>query len=185
MTWRELARCAGDPEAGPLLEVTTDRARRYCLGCPVLEPCLAAALVEELGNTGARRTGVRGGHSPAERDELARTLGRAGVLANLERTLALDAAGELAPAPWPPPPLEVRRARCAVCGRPMAQPRAGRPRLVCSKRCANRRWYLAHAEHERQRGRARWADLGDEGRDRARELMAARYRRTAGATVTG
>lgn len=71
--------------------------------------------------------------------------------------------------------------RWAICAGPgcratIAQPRAGRPRLVCSRRCANRRWYAANREAQQAAARARWAQLTPSQRARRRTAMAAAYR---------
>lgn len=71
--------------------------------------------------------------------------------------------------------------RWAVCAGPgctatIAQPRAGRPRLVCSRRCANRRWYAANRDAQQAAARARWTQLAPAERARRRALMAGRYR---------
>lgn len=153
--WLDRARCAGDADAAALLENTTDEARRYCLGCPVLELCLAAALVEEQGASRAMRHGVRGGHSPTERRELERRL--PSVRANLRRAVELDAAGQLAPPPFPPPPLRVHVTTCAWCSCRIEQDAAtrGPRRRTCSQRCRDALSRARHLEARRAAERER------------------------------
>lgn len=71
--WRRSASCLGTdpgvffPERGGY--DSYGRARRICSECPVVEPCLEAALVGEQGDSG-RRAGMFGGLTPDERDAL-------------------------------------------------------------------------------------------------------------------
>lgn len=66
--WRERAACRGTDGARWFAE--TARARAWCLAvcaaCPVREECYAQAMAEERYSSG-RRSGVRGGALPAER----------------------------------------------------------------------------------------------------------------------
>lgn len=157
--WVAHARCAEDPDA-PVLATTRrelELARRYCLGCDPMEVCLAQALVEELGQPPALRVGVRGGHTPSERARVEHALGWPGVRRDLTRTLELWATGRLAPAPWPPPPVEVAHRRCHSCGRSFVQA-VGRwkQRRWCSPACKHRASRQRHLETRRARERARY-----------------------------
>lgn len=79
-SWRRQAACRGmDPNLffppendrrqrpSPETRQQTADALAVCAGCPVQEPCLDEALIEDrLG-----RYGIRGGHTAAERAEIA------------------------------------------------------------------------------------------------------------------
>jgi WhiB family redox-sensing transcriptional regulator len=71
--WHLDAACVGtDPEVFFPLDLAPDSAgvkaaKRICVGCPVLPECLADVLAAE---DPARRWGVSGGTTPAERDAI-------------------------------------------------------------------------------------------------------------------
>ena len=73
--WWAFARCKGMdqeifyPPPGVRRNVAY-RAQQICAGCPVIEPCLQAALDEERGLGIAGVFGVRGGKTAAERVRL-------------------------------------------------------------------------------------------------------------------
>lgn len=79
-TWRDAAKCAGTdpdlffppaPSAASREQVAA--AKAICAECPVIEPCLRAAL--ELGST----VGVWGGTTEEERARLRRVLALRGL----------------------------------------------------------------------------------------------------------
>lgn len=69
-TWASRAACtapeaheAGDWDAPVYADAAADALAGYCLTCPVAGPCLDLALVLDV------HTGIRGGLTPAERDD--------------------------------------------------------------------------------------------------------------------
>lgn len=79
-TWAKYAACLsslaqelGDWNQSDYDDATADRLAVVCLGCPVAAPCLELALVFDV------RVGIRGGLTPAERDEY---LGDSGSLSS-------------------------------------------------------------------------------------------------------
>ena len=75
--WRQDTACAGFDTRlfyGGIADQR--RAQRVCCGCPVAEPCLWAAMLEEHGLAARHRFGVRGGLLPCACSPLAAVLGR-------------------------------------------------------------------------------------------------------------
>jgi len=71
--WQTAAACAGTgPDGFYGSDDEVERARQLCAGCPVAEPCLWAAMVDEAD---ASRYGVWGGTVPATRRAIANALG--------------------------------------------------------------------------------------------------------------
>ena len=87
--WRSLAACrSADPADFTSPRSSTRAWRSICDRCPVAEPCLWAALVEEA--LSGYRYGIRGATTPGR---------RARIVASLPR-MDLDAAYEAAVADW-------------------------------------------------------------------------------------
>ena len=72
--WADKAVCAGRLGEFYAPQGTDyERVRRCCLACPAQPDCLAATMHEERGTGKAGRFGFRGGFSPKERWQLAKT----------------------------------------------------------------------------------------------------------------
>jgi hypothetical protein len=72
----------------PPFRPDVDHAKAICATCPVQQPCLYTALVEEKGQTRFNRYGIRGGLTVYARCKLEGAIGRG----NLQRLqdVALD-----------------------------------------------------------------------------------------------
>lgn len=78
--WIKDAACKGMPTEWWFADYDEHEKRwalRVCAACPVKEPCLAAALVEEKGYSRWGRAGIRGGLVPHQRNELDKAMRRA------------------------------------------------------------------------------------------------------------
>lgn len=80
MTWQLHAACLGAPPAWWVPSSERDaayaKARPICDRCPVQDDCLLDAIEHEQDLADDYQRGMRGGLTPAERRELARTLGK-------------------------------------------------------------------------------------------------------------
>jgi len=156
------------------------QARRLCAGCAVVDVCLWSTMAAEANDY---RYGIAGGLGAMQRRHLAAQLSPGEVDVRLAEAQAMwrstdPSASEPEvlppPATWrPPEPAYRRRRRCRGCKAPIRQPRAGRPRLWCSRACRRR------ANYDRTAGaasaRQRWAELPEEEKDRRRAGMRARW----------
>ena len=91
--WRDRAACTGahaDLWFGGRSELA--RAVVVCHQCPVAEPCLWSALIEEGAAADRHRFGVRGGLLPGARSRLSRVLGHAELVDRYHQALH-DAPG--------------------------------------------------------------------------------------------
>lgn len=85
---------------GPDREEADDFAANLCTGCPIIEQCLEAALMEEGDLSARMRSQIRGGKTPVQRAEMRleiqiNPMGRPRrTRAELEKGCGLDHAGD-------------------------------------------------------------------------------------------
>lgn len=85
--WQEDAACKRQ-DPGVYFDIAGGRrsGRVLCHVCPVVQPCLWSAMVEE--NRAAPRFGIRGGTMPCDRHRLAQLITRPQAVELLDRSIA-------------------------------------------------------------------------------------------------
>jgi hypothetical protein len=177
-TWQDEARCAGQT-ALMYTQVRDPAARALCRRCPVAEVCLWSTMITE--STDEYRFGLAGGLGPSQRERLGSTLSRLDIDERLAKALnAWQASGAQAasePTPtaipsWSPPKVKNRPWRkCQGCKATIIQPKAGRPKVWCSKLCHQRH---RNRDADAAQQRRHWAELSEAVRAARKAADAAR-----------